>query len=256
MFADLTGKVVIVTGTGSGIGRATALACARQGASVVGCDYNADTAAETVALLEAEGLAMHSVHPVDLTKPEDARSVVAEAIRVHGGIDVLANVAAVTASFVPFAQADFESHWHFTLKGELDLLFLLTQAAWPHLIARGGGSIVNVASATAHMGYEHMPALPHITAKGGVIAMTRQLAAEGAVSGIRVNSVSPSLIETPASAEALNAPGAREHLMRNLLIKRYGRPEDVASCIVFLASDESSWVTGSDYMVDGGTTII
>lgn len=256
MFADLTGKVAIVTGTGSGIGRATAFACARQGALVVGCDYNAETAAETVALLESEGLAMHSVHPVDLTKPEDARFVVAETVRLHGGIDILANVAGVTASFVPFEHADFEAHWHFTLKGELDLLFLLTQAAWPHLVGRGGGSVVNVASATGHMGYEHMPALPHITAKGGVIAMTRQLAAEGAAAGIRVNSVSPSLIETPASAEALNAPGAKEHLMRNLLIKRYGRPEDVASCIVFLASDESSWVTGSDYLVDGGTTII
>jgi NAD(P)-dependent dehydrogenase (short-subunit alcohol dehydrogenase family) len=254
MFADLTGKVAVVTGIGSGIGRASALALARQGAVVFGCDLNAESAQETVRLTEAEGLKLSSLHPVNLSRPKDARAVIEQAVAQYGGIDILANIAAAAAPFAPFAETDFENQWRWTLSGELDLLFLVTQAAWPHLVERGGGSVINVASATAHRGYPELPALPHVTAKGGVLAMTRQLAAEGAAHGIRVNSVSPGLVPTPHSLPSLDIPGVRESFFEKVLIKRFGRPEDVSGCIVFLACEESSWVTGAEYLIDGGAT--
>ncbi|HVJ26882.1 MAG TPA: SDR family oxidoreductase [Vicinamibacterales bacterium] len=253
-FADLSGKVAIVTGTGSGIGRATALALARQRATVVGCDIDGDAAEQTVALAAEEDLVLDSVHPVDLLEKADVARIVEETVTRHGGIDILANVAGTAAPFAPFAISDLDDHFRKTLTGELDLIFTLTQAAWPHLISKGG-SVVNIGSAVAHIGFPEMPALPHVTAKGGVVAMTRQLAAEGAAHGVRVNTVSPGFVATPQSLTEFG-PEVEQMVLRGLLIKRVGRPEDVASCIVFLASDESSWVTGAEYMVDGGTTAI
>lgn len=253
-FCDLTGKVALITGAGSGIGRATAIALARQGATVVATDMNPQALAATLSAATAEGLHMHATLPLDLTRAEDARQAVTQAVAHGGRLDILANIAGFTAPFVPFEKTDLEQHWRYTLKGELDLVFLVTQAAWPHMISGGGGSVINIGSAVAHMGFEDMPALPHIAGKGAVVAMTRQLAAEGARHGIRVNTVSPGFIVTPQSAPALELPGVKEHLHRNLFMRRLGQPEDVASCIVFLASDESSWVTAAEYMVDGGST--
>ena len=144
MSGRLAGKAVLVTGTGGGIGRATALVCAREGAHVVGCDLNPGPSEETVELVRDAGGRMDAVAPVDLATEDGARSWVDEAAGMADGVDVLVN----NASAIRFGAIDELSveDWSFTIRNELDIVFLAIRAAWPHLVARGGGSIVNVGS--------------------------------------------------------------------------------------------------------------
>jgi NAD(P)-dependent dehydrogenase (short-subunit alcohol dehydrogenase family) len=250
----LAGKVALVTGIGSGIGRACARMFARQGARVVGCDIVSEAADQCVDQVRGEGLTMHAVHPCDLTQPSEARRFVDQALSLHAGIDVLVNAAAWCA-MAPIEQMDYEQHWRRTLTFELDLVFLVCKAVWPHLRERGGGAIVNFASANAHQALENSPALAHCAGKGGVLAMTRQLALEGAPHGIRANTISPGLVETGATEAALrHVPGFREMVTAKHMLGRLGTPEDIAWCALFLASDEASWITAADFGVDGGVT--
>jgi NAD(P)-dependent dehydrogenase (short-subunit alcohol dehydrogenase family) len=154
----------------------------------------------------------------------------------------------------PIESMDYEREWRRTLTFELDLVFLVCKAAWPHLKVHGG-SIINLASANAYQALEGSAALAHCAGKGGVLAMTRQLAMEGAPHGIRANTISPGLVETGATRPALEAvPGFREFATSKHMLKRLGRPEDIAWCAVFLASNESAWITAADIAVDGGVT--
>ncbi len=251
----LAGKVAVVTGlgSGSGIGRGCAFMFARHGARVMSCDIDAASAAEALALARQEGLAIDSVHPCDLTRPEDVERLIAHAVERYGGIDVLVNAAAWGA-FAPIEAMDFERDWRRTLSGELDVVFLACKAAWPHLVRRGGGSIINFASANAHVTLQGSPALAHCAGKGGVLAMTRQLAAEGGPHGIRANTISPALVVTGATRPVLEIPGFVDNVMAKSMIKRLGQPEDIAWCATYLASDESTWVTAADFCIDGGAT--
>src|SRR5262249_39745733 len=143
--------------------------------------------------------------------------------------------------------------WYFTVRNELDVPYFCTQAAWPHLIARGGGVVLNVASVAAVRGAPFMPMVPHGAAKGGVLAMSRHLCAAGAPHGIRVNTTSPGMTRTAATAPFLDDPdGPREHLEKRIPAGRIGRPEDIARVAAFLCSDEAAFVNGADLMVDGG----
>jgi NAD(P)-dependent dehydrogenase (short-subunit alcohol dehydrogenase family) len=132
-------------------------------------------------------------------------------------------------------------------------MFYTCSAAWPHLVARGGGSIINTGSIC---GVSALPATPgsiaHAATKGGVIAMTRELALEGGPLGIRANTISPGIIDSPATAGQLAQPGFREGHLAGLMIERIGTPEDVAAAALFLASEESSWMTGANLLLDGG----
>ncbi|WP_107657333.1 SDR family NAD(P)-dependent oxidoreductase [Nocardia suismassiliense] len=246
----LDGKIALVTGTGGGQGRAAARLFAAAGAQVIGCDLNAENAEETVRIVAADGYRMTSCHPCDLADPSAVATLIASSVETHGGLDVLYNNAG-SATFGPVGAIPL-SDWRHTILNELEIVFTLTQAAWPHLRARGRTSIINTSSVAAHRGFGHLAGLSHVAAKGGVVAMTRQLAVEGAPHGIRVNSVSPGPVVTPASQEQLGDTEHARYVLDTLLSNRLGSPADVAQVALFLASDASAWVTGSDFVVDGG----
>jgi NAD(P)-dependent dehydrogenase (short-subunit alcohol dehydrogenase family) len=248
----LAGKVALVTGIGSGIGQGCALMFARHGARVMGCDIDPASAEATLANARAEGLAIESVQPCDLTRPDDVDRLVAATIESYGQLDVLVNAAAFGA-FAWIHEMDYWTQWKATLAGELDVVFLACKAAWPHLTRRGG-SIINFASANAYVALEGSPALAHCAGKGGVLAMTRQLAMEGAPHGLRANTISPAMVVTGATKPVLALPGFEANVMKKLMLKRLGTPEDIAWMATFLASDESTWITAADFAVDGGAT--
>lgn len=255
MTGRLDGKVVLVTGTGGGIGRATAIVCAREGAHVVGCDLNVGTSQETVELVRAAGGRMDAIAPVDLSSEAGAASWVEQAVALADGVDVLVN----NASAIRFGAIDVLSYddWSFTMRNELDIVFLVTRAVWPHLVARGGGAIVNIGSISGSRGAWFMPQNAHGAAKGGVLALTWQLVIEGGPHGIRVNAVSPAMTETPHTSPMLADPdGPADQILSRVPLRKWGRAEDVANAILFLACDESAHVTGANIPVDGGASVV
>jgi NAD(P)-dependent dehydrogenase (short-subunit alcohol dehydrogenase family) len=250
---DLDGKVVLITGTGRGQGRAAALAFAAAGARVVGCDLDGAAAAETVDLVTSAGGTMSGAEAVDLGDHHQAQAWVESAAAAHGGVDVLFNNASA-ARFGPIEEISIDD-WRFTLRNELDLVFFTCKYAWPYLKARGG-VIINTASVAGLVGFRWHGELAHVATKGGVIAMTRQLAAEGAPHGIRVVSISPGGIETPVTAGMYADPEIRAAILASQLVPRPGRPDDVVGLAVFLASDAAGFITGTNLVVDGGVTAV
>ncbi len=231
MSGRLAGKIALVTGTANGIGKGCAEEFARQGATVIGVDLDR----------------------CDLTNENAVTALMTDVAAQHGRIDILVNAAA-SAVFKWIEEISY-ADWQNTLTAELDIVFLPTRAAWPILKSSGKASIINFASANAYHALEGSPALAHCAGKGGVLAMTRQLAMEGAPHGIRANSISPGFIETAATAAHVNAdPGFKAQVLAKNMIKRLGQPADIAHCATWLASDEASYVTGADISIDGGST--
>lgn len=249
MATRMAGKIALITGTGGGQGREAALRFAAEGAHVVGCDLDADASDATAAAVKEAGGQMTASAPVDLGDSAAARDWVAQAAAAHGRIDILYNNASA-ARMGPIAEFS-DDDWRFTIRNELDLVFYVTQAAWPHLV-ESRGVIINVASTAAHAASRAVPMVAHAATKGAVLAMTRQLASEGAPHGIRAVSISPGVIETPGTAEHLAVPEIRLALTEQCLIPRPGQPADVVGLAVFLASDEAAYITGTDFVVDGG----
>jgi NAD(P)-dependent dehydrogenase (short-subunit alcohol dehydrogenase family) len=248
----LAEKVCIITGTGGSVGRAAAQAFAREGASVVGCDINVDAGQATVDLIQGEGGTMASLQPCDLTSPPDCHALVELAIGTFGRLDVVFNNAA-TGSF-NWLEDITDDEWDRNRRSEVDLVFYLTRAAWPHLQS-SAGVVVNMASLSASLSFKPLASLAHTTSKAGVIGMTRQLAMEGREHGIRVNSISPGVIETNQTRAQLTDPEWASYMLGKTLLGRLARPEEVANAALFLASDDSSYVTGIDLVVDGGMKV-
>ena len=246
----LAGKRVLITGTAGGQGEAAQAMFVREGARVVGCDIQAGAAERTAKVLADQG---HDVQgsTVDISDPVAAERWIEESAERLGGIDVLYNNAA-GYGFAPFAQMKLEM-WRHVMRVELDIMFHTTQPAWKHLLASGNASVINIASMSALRGIAPLGQAAHAAAKGGVIALTRTLASEGAADGIRANAISPGFVKTPATDAAVGDE-LRAFQLNMHLLRRPGIGDDIAYLAVYLASDESAWVTGQNYSVDGGMT--
>ena len=246
----LAGKCVLLTGTAGGQGAAAQRLFAEHGARIVGCDIQPGAAQATADELRAKGFDVEG-RDVDLSDPDAAREWVESSAEKLGGIDVLYNNAA-GFGFAPFADMTLEL-WRHVMRVELDIVFHTTQPAWRYLCDRGG-SVINTASYSALRGIEPLGAVAHAAAKGGVIGMTRTLATEGAKHGVRANAISPGFVSSPATDAAVDDDSRAWQLSKHLL-QRPGQGVDVAYCALYLASDESAWVTGQNFSVDGGVTV-
>jgi NAD(P)-dependent dehydrogenase (short-subunit alcohol dehydrogenase family) len=250
MMGRMDNKIVLITGIGGGMGRAAAVRFAAEGAKVIGCDLFAEGADDTVRLVRLAGGSIESFAPVDLSDPDQAATWVDQAAEVHGGIDVLYNNAS-SPRFGPVDELSIED-WRYTIDNELNLVFYACKAAWKHLI-RSRGVIVNVGSIAGTRGVEFMAQNAHGTAKAGVINLTQQLAVEGGPHGIRVVCVSPGFTVTPSTAWLVT--GGPQPFLDNIAripLQRVGQPDDIVNAALFLASDEASWITGVNLVVDGG----
>ena len=245
----LDGKIAIITGAASGIGRATAWRAAAEGARTVVADLNGAGAKQVADEISAAGGEATAVQ-ADLGDNDSARAMVEAAVTAYGGLDILHNNAAATRLAAtedrPVSAAD-PAVWDETMRVNLRGALVAIQAAVPHMIARGGGSVINTASGAGLTGDLRNPA--YGASKAALISLTRYVATEFGKQGIRCNAISPGFIVIPEKAgrEAVEAIMLRHHLT-----PRLGRPEDIAALVVFLASDESAFVTGQNICVDGG----
>jgi NAD(P)-dependent dehydrogenase (short-subunit alcohol dehydrogenase family) len=241
--------VAIVTGGASGIGRATALLFAQEGAKMVLADWDESKGAEAVEEIRKQGGDCTFVK-VDVASPDDVQRMVATAVETYGRLDVLFNNAGVEGEQAPTADCTLEN-WDRVIYINLKGVFLGMKYAIPKMLESGGGVIVNNASVAGLVGFQGIPA--YCASKGGVIQLTKTAALEYARQNIRVNVICPGVIWTPMVERFVAGnPEMRAALEALEPIGRFGKPEEVARLVLYLASDDSSFCTGAPFIVDGG----
>jgi 3-oxoacyl-[acyl-carrier protein] reductase len=244
---SVAGKTAIVTGAGTGIGRATAILLAERGARVVAAGLQPERLGETVAAITDAGGEAVAVD-ADLSDPQAIEAVAAQAQERFGGADVLVNNAAVYP-IGPWHEMD-AAGWDAVFATNIRGYFLLARAVRPQMLARGGGAIVNVASVTFFWGEALLVA--YVASKGAVVGFTRALAREAGPEGIRVNAVAPGAFPTAATAIHADQDALWQGVLESQSLKRRGEVDDVARAIAFFAGDDSGFVTGQTLLVDGG----
>jgi len=247
----LAGKVAIITGAATGIGRATAMVFARAGARLTLADARGDELARTVAEVRGAGGEAASV-VADLARPEDCAAVVAAAVG-GGRLDVVFNNAGVGTMTVGGTVETIDlDKWDLALDVNVRAMYLVSRAAVPALRRAGGGSIINTASVSAFRGSASRPSHAYAASKGAVLALTRAMAASYGRDRIRVNAICPGTIRTRLTADIIERVEREAAEGRQIPLGRVGEPEDIARCALFLASEDASWISGTQIVVDGG----
>jgi NAD(P)-dependent dehydrogenase (short-subunit alcohol dehydrogenase family) len=245
-------KVALITGAGSGIGREAALLFAKEGASVVAVDMNDAAGKETVAAIEKDGGRAVFVH-ADVSRSADVEAMVAAAKKTYDRLDVLFNNAGIFPANDGSVLETDEKTWDLVLSVNLKGVFLGCKYGIPAMLESGGGSIINTASFVALMG-SATPQIAYTASKGGVLALTREIAVEFARSGIRVNAICPGPVDTPLLQELFSDPARKARRLVHIPMGRLARAKEVAQAALFLASDDSSYVSGTAFTVDGAIT--
>lgn len=248
----LEDKVALITGASSGIGRETSLLFAAEGACVVVADVNDAGGNETVEMVRAQGGKAVYVH-ADVSKAADCENMVNVAEKEFGKLNVMFNNAGIMHGSDDNAMTTEESVWDLTMAINLKGVFLGCKYGIPALQRAGGGSIINTASFVALMGAA-TPQIAYTASKGGVMAMTRELAIIHARQNIRVNAICPGPLKTELLMSFLNTDAKKQRRMVHIPVGRFGEAKEIAYAALYLASDESSFVTGTEFVVDGGIT--
>jgi len=243
----LKDKVALITGAGSGIGRQTALLFAKEGAKVACVDVNEKAARETAAMMNGLGLA------ADVSKAADCERMVAATEKHFGKLNVLFNNAGIMHSKDDDAMSTPEDIWDLTMDINAKGVFLGCKYGIPALQRAGGGSIINTASFVAVLGAA-TPQVAYTASKGAVLSMTRELAVIHARQNIRVNALCPGPLKTELLMSFLDTEAKKQRRLVHVPMGRFGEAEEIARAALFLASDESSYVTGTEFLVDGGIT--
>ncbi|KPJ79045.1 MAG: short-chain dehydrogenase [Deltaproteobacteria bacterium SG8_13] len=248
----LNDRTALITGAASGIGRATSLLFATEGAAVVLCDINDEGGSQTVEQIRAEGGSAIYLH-ADVSRSEDCRKMVETAESRFGALHILFNNAGIMHSKDDNAEVTEEEIWDLTMAVNLKSVFLGCKHGIPALKRAGGGSIINTASFVAQLGAA-TPQLAYTASKGGVLAMTRELAVIHARENIRVNALCPGPLRTELLMKFLDTEEKRQRRLVHIPMGRFGEAKEMAQAALFLASGDSSYITGSTFMVDGGIT--
>jgi len=244
----LKDKVALITGAGSGIGRQAALLFSREGAAIVAVDVNEKAAQETVGMIQ-NAIAVKA----DVSKAADAQNMIAQAEKKFGRLNVLFNNAGIMHAKDDDAISTDESVWDLTMDINAKGVFLGCKYGIPALKRAGGGSIINTASFVARLGAA-TPQIAYTASKGAVLAMTRELAVIHARQNIRVNALSPGPLKTELLMSFLDTEAKKQRRLVHVPMGRFGEAEEIAKAALFLASDDSSYMTGTEFLVDGGLT--
>ena len=248
MAGRLENKVAIVTGGGSGIGRATCQRFLREGARVVVADRNRAGAEETCRLMESTDRDS-AVSVVDVSKADQVEHMVIETVSKFGTLDVLVNGAGILIRTPPLIDVD-ELDWDLTMDTNIKGLFLCCKYAIPAMLAHGSGSIVNIASMSGIRGVVY--SVPYAVSKAGVIHLTKVASAQYVSQGVRVNCIAPGGVDTPQMRGSTASTQTFHHRQAEHPLGRVGKPDEIANLITWLASDEASYVSGTTYIIDGG----